>query len=730
MDSHPTIADIIRWLKTQTSDGTVEVRKSRRGLWLGLHGTPPVADSFYQCNSYGECGWLRKEPSLDFDQTYKVGDATKVEIAAGHVRLIGANISSGGVPTCIETAVAGLTGASALDISGADQCAWVEITAAPGSNPSVNATVQTGALASWAKYATTSSGTLTVRHRLGYSTSGVWYREWTGEVEVPSTLYQPNISGSTSTFQYKSANGFRTFAINTDKTASVDGGTNQNFLEAKHLGVLVLGGQVAQLEEIADLKFGGTSDDVGIDRPAMPTFPADNQFKFAAYTRTLNVTKGLVQTNTDAAKSSADVVLTTDGLWVKLDSALKQVQHAHLGSNSNYDWTTVYVAASSGGAVTVPAIVDVEGHIRYINGAGPTPTLKYKCQKCSDPSTIIYRTSDPGAFFSIAGVCYERVGQVLSAATVNSDSITATYASCAACAAAVVNYKWLKCSDNSAAAVFAPGTQPTNTYALIKLSGTWTKCYYSAITDEAATSPVPVHYEWDTPTVCDDLNMPVSDSFSGTGPDSATTSAANSDDAWNVRWATILAAGTASQTVSGGNLALSVTDTGTGTVYIGALCRSFADNTGNFEAIWRLTGMSFGGLAAPTPAVFMVYCYVYDNGSPVGWIGYGFNNSDLAGYGCRSSLDAGSSFGSDTSMGNISSIYLRIYRASGTLYAQWSTDGTNWTTVRSRATSMAIDGVRHSLVKDNTAVTGSANLEYVTVKDAAGGNNIVYTSYP
>jgi hypothetical protein len=511
-----TIADLLRWLKDLWSDGTIEFRKSRRGTFMGLHGGPPQAGTVYECDSLGECGW-GQGMAMDFAQNYKPGDASKLNISNGHVRLIGADVSSGGVPTCIETAVTGLTEQSISS----DIAAFVEITCAPGSNPSVNGTVQTVALASWQKYAVTSSGTLTIRHRLGYSTSGVWYREHVGEVQYPVTLYQPNITATntrggalsnvSNAFQYLSANGYYTLAIDEDQCVDINGNAltgddaGSNFMEGERLGVLVLGGGVAKVYEKSNMKWGGTDADVAVDRPSMPTFPADNQFKFAAFTDTRTAVSGLLQANKVKAKTSADVVLTTDGLWVKLDSALKQLQHIHLGSSTTYDWFTCYVASTSGGAVDKEVIVDTNGHVRKYNNGTPTQTYKWKCQQCDYPTTVIYRTSDPGAFFSIAGTCYQRIGQVITATAVNTDTIDATYASCAECAAAVVNYNWLVCGTAAACAVFAPGTQPTRNFAFVLKAGKWEKSYYNAMTGVAATSPVPLICESGSPTQCSDL---------------------------------------------------------------------------------------------------------------------------------------------------------------------------------------------------------------------------------
>ena len=269
-----------------------------------------------------------------------------------------------------------------------------------------------------------------------------------------------------------------------------------------------MGGQLIKTYEKTALKFGGTNDDVAVKRPSMPTFPADNQFKFAAFTDTRTIERGLCQANSVAASNSDDVVLTTDGLWIKLDSALKQLQHVHLGSSSTYDWFTCYVASTSGGAVDKAMIVDTNGHIRSYNGGTPTQTYKYKCEKCSDPATVIYRTADPGAFFSIAGVCYQRIGQVITAAAVNSDSITATYASCSECAAATINHYWKKCSDNSLFKVFDDAHNPATDYAWVWSGSAYEKAYDAGMmTDVAATNPCAVEDPAGTPTACGDIDI-------------------------------------------------------------------------------------------------------------------------------------------------------------------------------------------------------------------------------
>jgi hypothetical protein len=80
-----------------------------------------------------------------------------------------------------------------------------------------------------------------------------------------------------------------------------------------------------------------------------------------------------------------------------------------------------------------------------------------------------------------------------------------------------VNYAWLKCSDDTAAAVFAPANNPSTDYAWIRISGVFLKCYYDHMTSVAATSPVPcvVESTGAAPTECDDVTVEnFSDTFS------------------------------------------------------------------------------------------------------------------------------------------------------------------------------------------------------------------------
>ncbi len=235
------------------------------------------------------------------------------------------------------------------------------------------------------------------------------------------------------------------------------------------------------------------------------------------------------------------------------------------------------------------------------------------------------------------------------------------------------------------------------------------------MTNKAATgNPTSIDPTWIGPSACSDLKIPAEDSFSGTPPDSQDTAAG--DDLWDLRVQNEYATGTGSIVISGGSLVFSLAAEASNNYGIQNTFASEGVGTGDFELTVKLSSMSFG---SPTNvSIFVLGAMI--GSTRKGWIIYGYNFPDLGGYGCRGTYE-GDTPQNNTSMGQVSTIYLRIDRSSGTMRGRFSTDGSSWTTLWTKASnSDDIDGFQLYHVHGSAETKASSgNAEYATLRDSA-----------
>jgi hypothetical protein len=155
------------------------------------------------------------------------------------------------------------------------------------------------------------------------------------------------------------------------------------------------------------------------------------------------------------------------------------------------------------------------------------------------------------------GVCWELVGETTDD---DDDTVTdQTFDDCTTCIGDGTDVNvWLKCSDDSTAALIDTPSSPDDDYAWLCLSNVWVKCYNWAVDEGTADNPDYLEQCGTTPLDCTDLvGWPGSDDFGGTGCDSG----AVNDTNYDIRW-TETEVGTPTYSVGGGKLNVSIDEPG------------------------------------------------------------------------------------------------------------------------------------------------------------------------
>jgi hypothetical protein len=381
--------------------------------------------------------------------------------------------------------------------------AWIEITNAPGStSPTINTTIQTGSLPA---FAAESSGTITIAIPVGTIASDEYTPYLYGAVELASTIHQPDFHADV-----RGAGGEQSIRVLGIKTlASKGDNTKTLLLQARTTDIDVLGGNVEDQTDVAEIKLYGVDDDVTVDHVEDVDTSTDDEMTFDRNTYTNTQDAGLTQANEVAAATGTTIDF--DATWIKQVGAT--IFHDKTTQGGSEDWTSIDHSTFTG--ITY---YDNNGHLQKIDStSSPGPTKKWKYRECGG-TTVIYRNSDGGAVLEISSTCYERLGQVATSAAANTDSAT-VYSTCALCEAAVVNEEWLKCSDDSAAVIYAPGDTniPVDDYAWILIGGVYIKCYMNQLVATAAgADPCSISTNASAPSACADVKLDYfTDSFPG-----------------------------------------------------------------------------------------------------------------------------------------------------------------------------------------------------------------------
>jgi hypothetical protein len=418
-----------------------------------------------------------------------------------------------------------------------------------------------------------------------------------------------------------------------------------------------------------------------------------------------------------SAAGVALVNLKTNDLWIEIDNADHVIHKKPPAiSDSRYRQATLdFQALSStltdpGGTDTarINAIYaalelvqnDVDGHIWDVDGVNPSgpPEDNFLYEKCDQPGTYIVRNANDGQTLRISDVCWDLVGAT-SQAVDNTDSFTA-FASCTACEATVVNYKWKRCDTNAVAGVFDVANNPSDDYAYICISSAWVACYEDSMTADTATNPSTLAQCGSTPTSCADLGWPADDDFGGTGCNSGTVDDTN----WTARYSTDAIVGGTGE-ITGGEFVY--TKTVTTTTAYAQLYMTGMSLTGDFDFRFDFT-VSHGASGSGTDGVLL------------GCLGVSATNIQK-----RKQLGTeeittriNGSADSDTAE-TADSGTLRIYRDGSTVYCQFD-DGGGFTTFQSGTMTGTVTGFQCFVYGEKTGSDFDATIDNIYAHDDSG----------
>ena len=293
----------------------------------------------------------------------------------------------------------------------------------------------------------------------------------------------------------------------------------------------------------------GTGDTTSINQGYVSSVDTDTtEVVFKKANLFIDVDDGLIQTLSVGAEFN-EAVLSAGEEWLHIEPGAK-VKHVnpditgdtdtrHWGTLS-YDGTTATWDPREGATLTgtdfeIKFDTRKHGYSVYVDGTestDPEDQTNYKYRDCEDSASFIVCPTETDKIFRKDGLCWEPVG-VTTDDTDNTVS-DQTFNDCTTCLSDGTDVNvWLKCSDDSTAALIDTPHSPTDDYAWLCLSNVWVKCYNWAVEEGTADNPAYLEQCGTTPADCTDLvGWPGSDDFGGTGCNSEVVDGVN----YGIRW--------------------------------------------------------------------------------------------------------------------------------------------------------------------------------------------------
>jgi len=426
---------------------------------------------------------------------------------------------------------------------------WVQIISTKSSGDpvvTITGTLQNGTYPGF--YDRQDATTHHFNYLIGVISNNEYIPKHKGRIHVDNTVLMPDLSENYCV----NTDTPRMMAFEDNQVTSVGINTNDQLLDAEFLEVEVIGGGVQKIVESTVVEFYGLSqDDVFNTFDSMDT-DTEDEITFVRKEVDYDFDYGLLQ-QLDL-NSLTDAQITALGKWVGIEIG-GQIYHKNSPVTSTGDtehWYSTTVNVSGGG--TIELFFDDKGHLwKYDTTTQPT-VENYRYRHCSDHITypdLIFSSQQANTVIDVDDQCYEEIGTTEADATSPTPTVSATYASCAACTSGQTQEQWKKCSDDTDAAVLDAG-QTTHDYAWLCIGGVWVKAYNNNPTATAATNPSVLEQCDAVPAECADLiGLPGSDAFSNTGCDSEGTAGVR----YGIRW-TESKAGTSTIAITGGALVM------------------------------------------------------------------------------------------------------------------------------------------------------------------------------
>lgn len=426
-------------------------------------------------------------------------------------------------------------------------------------------------------------------YKIGSIASGIYIPSHKGRLQIDATLLQPQVSADYT----GTTNVPRMLIVHDDQVATVGNPLNDTLIDFKTFNPTIRGGNVQQMLEGSKINMYGKTDDSSLTTVEVSSTNGTT-WGAGSITATSNnigyeFDTGLMQdleelSGTSMTIEAGDEIkisvtgntakiigkkIEADEKWLstQVTGQGKKTIHKKPPVTSTGDsehWTSF---TCDDGAGTHTVYIDVNGHIWKVDDATSTGTEEnYRYEHCSLPgiyNDVILTTQAESSVIKVdyegTGVieCFEYIGTTTD--TANDPSVLGTFTTCSACSTDTTIEYWSKCSDDSFAAYLTEG-HTTKDYVYLCLSGQLVKSYHSGFAGSTETPTDPTVYEQcdnAAPASCSDLKgIPGSDSFSGTGCDSGTTS----DDHFTWRWQDKGTDTSTSASITGASLRMSVTN--------------------------------------------------------------------------------------------------------------------------------------------------------------------------
>ena len=385
---------------------------------------------------------------------------------------------------------------------------WVEMTITPndGAAPtiSINSEIQNGSEPDYWDF-TTSTGVLTIKWIIGYIDTGKQYiSRQRGDIHL---LY-PFQPGYHEDIQGNYVTSAKLLGLK-DRIdfASAD----EYFFEGRSSVHQFEGGGLRLVSDGVQTRWGGKTLANSIFHVDSVTTVAD-AITFQRKQMVNSYKAGLLQSASDS--DTTDFILKALGKWMGINTG-STIYHKNSPATSTSDddhWFDVEITITGGisidgGAATdsIRLYFDRKGHLWKYDSSTQPSVENYEYEHCSDPSSnpnIVF-ADDEGAFLESDGECYKRLGTTEADATDPTPTLGATYASCAACEAAVTSEVWRRCDNDTTVGVFAAGNAPAGNYAWGCLSNTYAKTYFYQNTVDTESTFEFVEPD-NSPTSCED----------------------------------------------------------------------------------------------------------------------------------------------------------------------------------------------------------------------------------
>lgn len=586
---------------------------------------------------------------------------------------------------------------------GTDKKFYVEITSSYDSTIAVNASIQSTTDALWPDfYDIDNSGELlTIKWPLGEISSDVYIGRYEGDIHIPL----PYVPKYTANIQGDTINKVQLLGVDDANTSSV-GDDKDVFLTARQTTHQFVGGCLRDAEDAAqNLEFGGVTASASYTTITATFF--EDLIEFTNQDIEINTDSGLVQVN-DATEGSG---FTLEAIkWVGLEDGSGTIFHRNSPVTSTGDsdhWECFDVLLAGGGSKEV--CVDEKGHIWELGGSSqPTPPENFRYKHCSLPvsfADIILASAQATNYIEVDGECYELAGTTEDDTTSPTPTVTATYDDCVSCESSVGSReKFRRCDDVTTNDFVLQGSDvPDSDYIWSDQSGAFLKYKSLGSTSDAPTSPVPCIADPGssevpvtqrvTPTGCGDVDYGAfGDNFSGSSIQCFWDNVDGASE--NVQ-----SGGTLTQTPTTSNVVIGLGQT---KIPIGT------DNYTFIKSKFTTTGFVRGVANPDDPLIGMLLTTT--GGTTNIWINWNWNNASKT---ITPRIDG--TFGTQVNT-TATAGYYRFRKISGTVYCDFSTNGTTWTNYQSAASASSINEFRLTTKDDNPSPSLVGTWDWVEIE--------------